>query len=198
MTSFEGLPERLPEPHDDGAADHLPGRPMPALRLPSTSGGTVDLAGFGSGRTIIYVYPLTGRPDVDLPEGWDAIPGARGCTAEACDFRDHHADLLDAGVSAVFGLSAQDTEYQVEVVDRLALPFAMLSDQALDLAEALALPTFSASGMTLYARLTLVVTDGVIEHVFSPVFPPSEHANEVLAWLHGSPTPETGARATPR
>ena len=197
MTLFEGLPERLPEPHDDGAAGHLLGRGMPALRLPSTSGAVVDLAGFDAGRTIIYVYPLTGRPDVDLPEGWDAIPGARGCTGEACGFRDYHVELLGAGAGAVYGLS-QDTDYQTEVVDRLGLPFAMLSDPNRALAEALALPKFSASGLTLYARLTLVVTDGVVEHVFYPVFPPQQHAGEVLAWLRGCPTPETGAGATPR
>lgn len=187
--------DQLPEPHDDGAADRLPGRRLPPLRLSSSTGESVDLAGLGAGRTIIYVYPLTGRPDVDLPEGWDAIPGARGCTPEACDFRDHHTELLAAGASAVFGLSAQDPAYQAEVVDRLRLPFAMLSDQTLALAAALGLPSFSAAGMTLYKRLTLVVTDGTIEHTFYPVFPPDQHATEVLNWLREASTARDEARS---
>lgn len=122
-----------------------------------------------------------------LPEGWDLIPGARGCTAEACAFRDHHAELLAAGASAVFGLSVQDSDYQREVVERLHLPFAMLSDADLELTRALRLPTFEASGLTLLRRLTLVVADGEVEHVFYPVFPPDRHADEVLVWLRANP-----------
>ena len=118
-----------------------------------------------------------------LPDDWDAIPGARGCTAEACAFRDHHADLLAAGASAVYGLSTQDTAYQREAVDRLHLPFPMLSDEAFALTRAMDLPTFEAAGRTLLRRLTMVVRDGVVEKVFYPVFPPDRHAAEVLAWL---------------
>ncbi|WP_431042845.1 peroxiredoxin [Streptomyces sp. P1-3] len=199
------LPEGLPVPEDDGAAAHLAGRRLPSIALPSTAGGAVALGGLdgtaqlnpasapdtpdplGKGRCVLYVYPLTGRPDRDLPEGWDAIPGARGCTAEACGFRDHHQDLAAAGAARVFGVSSQDTAYQREVVERLRLPFAMLSDPGLRLAEALGLPTFRADGATLYKRLTLIVRDGVIEHVFYPVFPPDEHAGQVLAWLRDHP-----------
>ncbi|GAA4629961.1 redoxin family protein [Actinoallomurus vinaceus] len=179
------LPADLPVPYDDGAADHLPGRAVPSLRLPSTAGDMIDLAELGrDGRSILYCYPLTGRPDADLPEGWDAIPGARGCTPEACGFRDHHEELREAGVSGVFGLSSQDTDYQREVVDRLSLPFAMLSDTGFRLADALDLPTFHAGGSRLYKRLTLVIRDGRIEHVFYPIFPPDRHARQVLGWLH--------------
>jgi peroxiredoxin len=184
MADFSQIPDDLPAPADDGAADHLPGRSMPTLRLGSTAGETVALGALGPGRTILYVYPMTGRPGVELPEGWDAIPGARGCTTEACDFRDHHAELHAAGAERVYGLSSQDSDYQREAVERLALPFAMLSDAELSLAEHLDLPTFRAGGRTRYARLTLVIRDGVIEHVFYPIFPPNEHASEVLAWLH--------------
>ncbi|AYF73838.1 MerR family transcriptional regulator [Nocardia yunnanensis] len=179
------LPPDLPVPADDGAADHLVGLAVPALTFDGTDGGVVDLAGLGSGRTIVYLYPLTGRPDVDLPDGWDSIPGARGCTAEACGFRDHHAELQIAGAERVFGLSSQSTGYQREVVERLGLPFVMLSDPGLRLAEALSLPTFEAGGQRLYRRLTLVLRGGVIEHVFYPVFPPDQHAEQVLAWLRG-------------
>ena len=180
---YLSLPPDLPVPDDDGAAAHLPGTSMPHLALPTTAGGTVRLDAPGPGRTVVYVYPLTGRPGTDLPAGWDAIPGARGCTPEACGFRDHHQDLLAAGAARVYGLSSQDTDYQREVVDRLGLPFPMLSDPDLSLAGALRLPTFTVAGLTLYKRLTLVVRAGVIEHVFYPVFPPGEHAEQVLGWL---------------
>ncbi|RCW46830.1 peroxiredoxin [Halopolyspora algeriensis] len=180
------LPQDLPRPVDDGAADHLPGQALPHLTLPSTTGEQVSLETLGLDRTILYLYPLTGRPDMDLPEGWDAIPGARGCTSEACDFRDHHAELREAGASRVFGISSQSTEYQREVVQRLRLPFAMLSDSGLTLADVLNLPTFDAPGMTLYKRLTLVIRDSTIEHAFYPIFPPNQHAQEVLVWLRSS------------
>lgn len=181
------LPQNLPVPQDDGAADHLVGCRMPALALPGTAGGTVALDALGEGRTVLYCYPLTGRPDTDVPEGWDSIPGARGCTAQACGFRDHHDDLAALGVARVLGLSSQDTGYQQEVVARLRLPFAMLSDPALSLAASLGLPTFEAGGDVLHARITLVVRDGVVEHVFYPVFPPDRHAGEVLRWLADNP-----------
>jgi peroxiredoxin len=177
------LPEGLPVPVDDGAASHLPGRAMPALSLPATDGRQVALGALGSGRTVVYIYPMTGRPGVDLPEGWDDIPGARGCTPESCGFRNLHAELLAAGAAQVFGLSSQSTEYQREAVERLHLPFAMLSDEHLALAGELGLPTFTVDGTKLYRRLTMVITDGVIEHVFYPVFPPDQHAQEVLDWL---------------
>lgn len=192
MTDPNQLPTNLPVPRDDGAADHLVGQPTPHLSLSSTAGRTVALDDLGAGRTIVYVYPLTGRPDRDLPDGWDDIPGARGCSTEACDFRDHHSDLLAAGASAVFGVSNQDGDYQREVVDRLRLPFEMLADTGMGLAEQLDLPTFHAAGTALYKRLTLVVRDGRIEHVFYPIFPPNEHARQVLDWLRSHPTPDGG------
>ncbi|MGW2747844.1 MerR family transcriptional regulator [Streptomyces sp. NPDC001450] len=187
MSDFHRLPADLPVPDDDGAADHLPGLKAPHLELPSTTSEMVSVDALGPGRTIIYVYPLTGRPDADLPDGWDSIPGARGCTTEACDFRDHHQELLAAGARSVFGLSSQDTAYQREVVERLRLPFAMLSDPRLNLAAALGLPTFDTDGLTLFKRLTLVIRDGVIEHAFYPVFPPDVHAQQVLGWLRDNP-----------
>jgi peroxiredoxin len=181
------LPPDLPAPEDDGAADHLPGVKSPELALISTAGEAVRLDALGDGRSVIYIYPLTGRPGTDLPSGWDAIPGARGCTPEACGFRDHHQELLAAGAARVFGLSSQDSAYQREVVERLQLPFSMLSDPALSLAAAVGLPTFEADGVTLYKRLTLIIGNGLIEHAFYPIFPPDEHAEQVLAWLRDNP-----------
>ncbi|MGJ5755975.1 peroxiredoxin [Streptomyces puniciscabiei] len=181
------LPADLPVPEDDGAADHLPGMKVPGLALLDTAGRTVHLDAFGPRRTVVYVYPLTGRPGTDLPEGWNSIPGARGCTPESCGFRDHFHDLLEAGAGRVYGLSSQDTDYQREVVERLGLPFDMLSDPDLGLARTLGLPTFEVQGMRLFRRLTLVLRAGVIEHVFHPVFPPNEHAQQVLTWLRQNP-----------
>jgi peroxiredoxin len=185
MTEHSDLPAGLPIPQDDGAADHLPGLAIPELRLTSTANETIDLA--AADRTVLYVYPRTGQPGQEVPEGWDAIPGARGCTAEACDFRDHYRELSAAGARRVFGLSSQDTAYQREVVDRLHLPFALLSDPEFAVAKGLALPTFEFRGQTLYQRITLIIRDAAVEHAFYPVFPPSQHAAEVLAWLKENP-----------
>jgi peroxiredoxin len=185
MTDPNVLPADLPVPEDDGAADHLPGLALPAVALPSTAGGAVSLDRLGQDRppTVLYVYPMTGKPGADLPEGWDAIPGARGCTPESCAFRDHYADLAAAGAD-VYGLSTQSTEDQAEAADRLHLPFPLLSDEDVQLAQPpLRLPAFEAGGRQRYRRLTLVISRGRIEHVFYPVFPPDTHAAEVLAWL---------------
>lgn len=185
MSDYQQLPGNLPVPQDDGAAGHLPGAAMPPLVLRDTSGNEVTLDQLGPGRTVIYLYPLTGRPGVDLPNGWDAIPGARGCTPEACGFRDHYAGFQAAGARAVYGLSSQSTDYQAELAARLGLPFSILSDPALALADALGLPTFEARGKRLFSRLTLLVTNGRIEHASYPIFPPDQHAAEVLEWLRG-------------
>ncbi len=175
------LPSDLPVPVDDGACDHLMGMALPSLPLPSTAGGLVDLAG-RPGRTVVYCYPRTGRPDVDVPAGWNAIPGARGCTPQSCAFRDHYRELQALGAE-VFGLSAQTTDYQREAVERLHLPFALLSDERLAFTRALRLPTFDFDGVKLIKRLTLILLDGHVEHVFYPVFPPDANAAEVIGWL---------------
>lgn len=182
------LPPDLPAPEDDGAADHLPGTAMPALRLPSTAGDPmrVDRVPDGFDRLVIYAYPWTGRPGEPLPTpDWDLIPGARGCTPEACSFSDHAAELREAG-AAVVGLSTQDADFQREAAERLHLPFPLLNDTELRLVRALRLPAFTVEGRVLVKRLTLVVRDGEIEQVFYPVFPPNTHAEEVLAWLRAS------------
>lgn len=179
--NLSALPAGLPVPVDDGAADHLPGRMLPDLALPATDGESVHL-GRLPGWWVIYVYPMTGQPGVPLPEGWDDIPGARGCTPQSCSFRDHHAELGALGVG-VFGLSAQATDYQTELRDRLHLPFQILSDPMLQLKQTLKLPTFMAAGMELYKRLTLVTEGGTIRKVFYPVFPSDRNAADVLAWL---------------
>jgi peroxiredoxin len=175
------IPEDLPVPEDDGAADHLLNAVVPGIALKATTGETIRLDE-GAGRTVVFCYPRTGRPDHELPPGWNTIPGARGCTPEACGFRDAHQQFADLGVR-VLALSTQNPAYQREMAERLHLPFPVLSDELLELTRELGLPTFETSGMTLLKRLTLVIDDGRIEHVFYPVFPPDAHASEVLAWL---------------
>jgi peroxiredoxin len=181
-SEFFPLPAGLPEPVDDGACDHLVGMQMPHLRLTSTAGGAVDVGALPAGRTVIFCYPMTGVPGRPLPDGWDLIPGARGCTPQACSFRDLHQEFGALGVG-VFGLSAQSTDYQREMAERLHLPFEVLSDADLALTKALRLPAFEAGGMQLIKRLTLMIRDGAIEHVFYPVFPSDQSAAQVLAWL---------------
>lgn len=174
------LPDSLPRPHDDGAAAHLAGMVMPSVALPSTDGGSVDLAEASRSRRVaVFVYPRTGQPDVDSPDGWDSIPGARGCTPQACGFRDLSREFV-ALDTTIFGISTQDTDYQREAATRLRLPFDLLSDERLELAHALRLPTFQVEGMTLLCRLSLVVVDGRITHVLHPVFPPDRSAADVL------------------
>ena len=175
------LPAGLPVPEDDGACDHLVGADVPPLTLLSST-VSVNLAAFAAGRAVLYVYPRTGKPDRAVPEGWDAVPGARGCTPESCGFRDH-ADELAALGARVAGLSAQPLADQEELAARLRLPYPVISDPELVLARALGLPTFTFEGVELYKRVTLVLARARIEHVFYPVFPPDRNAAMVVAWL---------------
>lgn len=181
MQSLQLLPAGLPVPVDDGACRHLPGMPLPQCMLRATQGGWVNPAEI-EGRLVIYCYPMTGRPDKPLPAGWDDIPGARGCTPQACAFRDHHEELQRLQ-TRVFGLSTQHHDDQREAADRLHLPFALLSDADLCFSDALRLPTFEVDGRKLIRRLTLIATNGVIEHCFYPVFPPDKNSEQVIAWL---------------
>lgn len=178
---------QLPAPVDDGATRHLPGMRVASVPLPATDGSQIDLSTL-PGRTVIYAYPRTGQPGIDNPPGWDLIPGARGCTPQSCSFRDHFAEIRALGVASLFGLSTQYNAYQYnayqcEAAERLHLPFALLADDELKLTRAMNLPTFAASGMTLLKRFTLVIDDGVVTHVFYPVFPPDRSAADVMAWL---------------
>lgn len=181
--SLTTLPANLPEPTDDGAADHLVGRGMSIARLRGTAGTAVELGDLPVGRTVVFVYPRTGRPARAMPEGWDDIPGARGCTAELRGVSQALDALRSAGAAAVFGLSTQDSAYQAEAARRLGLGFPLLADPTMRVGRDLDLPLFTIDGATYYQRLTLVVQDGVIEHVFYPVFPPDTHVDEVVAWL---------------
>lgn len=177
---------KLPVPEDDGAARHLSDARVADVALPSSAGGDVSLAK-RPGRTVLFIYPMTGTPGVALPDGWDAIPGARGCTPHTCAFRDLHAELTAAGAAAVFGLSTQTLPEQQATVERLHLPFPLLSDAGLALARAMRLPTMQVDGKTMIKRMALIIDDGTIAHVFYPVFPPDRNAADVLAWLKANP-----------
>ena len=180
--AFMSLPANLPVPKDDGAARHLTGMRVPPITLTSTANRRVNLADLAKERTVIYCYPRTGAPGQPVPKGWDEIPGARGCTPESCGFRDHY-HAMEALHVRVFGLSTQTTEYQREAVERLHLPFEILSDHDFAVTHALRLPTFDFESVRLLKRLTMVLSEGKIEKVFYPVFPPDKHAEEVIAWL---------------
>ena len=173
---------KLPPPGDDGTADHLLGMDWPDIPLPSTDGGAVNVSRL-SDLSIMFAYPMTGRPDVELPEGWDLTPGARGCTPQACSFRNAHGELLSAGMDHVFGLSVQDTDYQTEAAERLHLPYPLLSDSLGKLQSVLKPPMFKIAGLTLFQRITYAVRNGKIEKIWFPAFPPDQNVDAVLSWL---------------
>jgi len=178
---------KIPATTDDGAARHLADATVPPVALAATDGSTVTLATL-KGRIVVFAYPRTGEPGkASLVDDWDIIPGARGCTPQTCAFRDLFADLKRAGAKAVFGLSTQSTAYQHEMVERLHVPFAVLSDENLELTKAMRLPTMDVAGQTLIKRLALVIDDARISKVFYPVFPPDSNAGDVLAWLQANP-----------
>jgi len=179
--NLNSLPANLPRPVDDGGAAHLLGMTLPGIGLPSTQDQPVDLLSI-SGFLVLYFYPMTGRPGTPLPQGWEQIPGARGCTPQSCSFRDHYRELQELGAT-VYGISTQTSEYQQEAAERLLLPFALLSDADLSLTKALSLPTFDVEGKRLIKRLTLIIRNGTIVKVFYPVFPPDRNADDVIQWL---------------
>jgi len=188
-TDLLTLPVDLPRPVDDGAARHLQGILVPSVQLPATNGDTVDLSAV-AGLAIVFAYPRTGRPgEAPLVPDWDSIPGARGCTPEACSFRDLRAEF-EMYSAKIFGLSTQTTKYQQEAVERLHLAFVLLSDSSLHLAHSLSLPLHMVGGHILLKRLTWVQRNGVIDHVFYPVFPPDRAAQEVVEWLRHNVSPE--------
>ncbi len=185
MTNVYEIPPNLPIPEDDGSTNHLRGLRLPNISLNATDGTTVNFGTIFS-RLVIYCYPMTGQPNVALPNGWDQIPGARGCTPQSCSFRDHYRELQALGAGVV-GLSVQTTEYQKEMVDRLHLPFPVVSDSNYQFQKALNMPTFIAAGMTLLKRVTLIANDGVIEAVHYPIFPSDSDPGWVIDHLKRHP-----------
>ena len=183
MQQLTDLPENLPQPEDDGACNHLLGIKLSSIHLQTTNDETVNFANL-SGRIVVYIYPMTGRPGTALPDGWDEIPGARGCTPQSCSFRDHHSEIESLNAS-VYGLNTQNTQYQKEAVSRLHLPFPLVSDESLSFIKSLSLPTIEVEGMVLAKRITLILNNGIIEKFFYPVFPPNDNANHVIEYLSG-------------
>jgi peroxiredoxin len=181
MTNLNQLPTDLPIPQDDGSTNHLKGLKLPNFSLNATNGKAINLADI-KGKLVVYCYPMTGQPNVALPEGWDQIPGARGCTPQSCSFRDHYQELQELGAE-VLALSVQPTEYQKEMVDRLHLPFQVVSDVNYQFQKALNLPTFVVAGMKLLKRVTLIANNGVIEAVHYPIFPSDSDPSWVIDYL---------------
>ncbi|WP_432740522.1 peroxiredoxin [Methylobacter sp. G7] len=178
---LRNIPNDLPVPVDDGACNHLEGLMLPTVNLPSTNGGTVNPSQV-PGWLVIYCYPMTGQPGRAIPDGWIQIPGAAGCTPQSCSFRDYYRELKALNTN-VFGISTQSTEEQLEAVERLHLPFDLLSDASFQFSQGLRLPMFEVEGMRLTKRVTLIAKDGNIQKYFYPVFPPDKNIDEVLAWL---------------
>jgi peroxiredoxin len=191
MSDYRALPADLPEPVDDGAVEGLAGTELPDLALPSTLDGELRLPDAAASPLVAYVYPMTGTPGRALPEGWDDIPGARGCTPQSCAYRDALGEFRGLGVELV-GISAQTAAEQAEFAAREHIPYPLLSDEGLRLAAALGLPTFAVEGRTLYRRLTFVAVAGRIVKVFYPVFPPDRDAAAVLEWLRAEAESEEG------
>jgi peroxiredoxin len=185
MTNLNQLPGDLPVPHDDGSANHLKGMKLPSVSLKATNTKAINLGDI-KGKLVIYCYPMTGQPNVALPDGWDQIPGARGCTPQSCSYRDRYQELKALGAEVV-GLSVQSTEYQKEMADRLHLPFLILSDEDYQFQKALNMPTFEAAGMTLLKRVKLIANHGVIEAVHYPIFPSDSDPAWVMDYFKSHP-----------
>ncbi len=185
MTNLNQLPTDLPIPQDDGSTNHLRGMRLPQVSLRATNGKTIHLGNI-KGKLVIYCYPMTGQPNVALPDDWDQIPGARGCTPQSCSYREHYQELQALGAEVV-GLSVQSTEYQKEMADRLHLPFPVVSDANYQFQKALNMPTFEAAGMTLLKRITLIANNGVIEAVHYPIFPSDSDPARVMDYLRTHP-----------
>ena len=180
---YSNLPDDLPTPIDDGECDHLEGSSLPSTALSLTNGSLLNLETLND--CVLYIYPMTAQPGTALPDGWEQIPGARGCTPQSCSFRDHYKEFKNLGFE-VFGLSAQDTIYQNEAKERLHLPFEFISDEGMILATSPGIPTFNVEGLHLYKRTTLVIKNGKIVKCFYPVFPPDKNPDDVINWIKGN------------
>ena len=174
--------QKFPIPVDDDAANHLKNLNIPSISLPNQEGNYLRLDRLDTFRMILYFFPMTGRPDMPLPENWNKIPGANGCTLQTCKFRYNYDDLI--GLNAVtIGISTQSVNYNKEMTNRLSVPFDVLSDEKLELKDALNLPTFLVEDKIYLKRLTLIVEKKIVKKVFYPIYPIDKHIDGVLKWL---------------
>ena len=176
------LPDDLPIPEDDGACNHLTNFIIPPISLPNQDGILLKLNRLDTFRIVLYCYPMTGRPDRPLPNNWDSIPGARGCTSQTCNFRDNYDKIISLNAIPI-GVSTQPVDDLKEMVARLGVTFDVVSDINLAFAKKLNLPTFVIDEKVFLKRTTLIIEKSVIKKFFYPIFFPNKHVKEVIKWL---------------
>ena len=179
---FTTLPENLPIPENDGKANHLLGRQIPNIILPSTVDSFFDFSSINNRYGILYFFPLMGMPQDDVPQGWDNIPGARGCTPQNISVNKHLKDLEEYDAAPI-GISTQPIAELEQLSSMRNLSQVLVSDNKLEFQKQLNVPVFVVDGNTMYKRLTLIVKNSKIIKVFYPVFPPDKHIFEILKWL---------------
>lgn len=146
----------------------LQGTRIPVLTLPAHLGGDLDVVDQTAAATVLFCYPATGTP-APLPENWNTIPGAVGCTLENRLFRDAHPQFQACDV-AVRGISTQRPDEQAAFARAEDIPFPLLSDMDLHLAAALRLPTFHAGqGLRLKRAILVADRNRIIHQAIFPV-----------------------------
>lgn len=166
----------------DTLRQHLIGRALPSLQLTATDHSSIDLSAL-PGLSVVFIYPRSGNPELPAPAEMASVPGAKGCTPQACGFRDAFDDFAALGVQRIFGLSSQDSAYQQELRERTQLPYQLLSDQDCALGKALGLPVYQAGPIEVYGRAALVIDDGRLVQLYTEIPEPARNAGQILDWL---------------
>ena len=170
----------IPENEDD--MNTLKNKNFPNISLPNQDGNLLNLNRLDTFRMVLYFYPMTGRPDRPLPDNWNNIPGAKGCTIQTCSFRDNYDEIISLNAVPI-GISSQSIDDNKEMTSRLKVPYDVLSDEKLELSNELNIPTFSVNSKFFLKRITLIVEKKIIKKVFYPVNDINKHIEEVLKWL---------------
>ena len=139
------------------------GDKAPDFALPSQSGDQVRLSDrLGERVVVLYFYPKD---------------NTRGCTAEACAFRDSHEVFTDAGAE-VIGISSDSADKHAAFAGQHKLPFTLLSDAGGQVRKSYGVP--SVLGM-LPGRVTYVIDrTGIVRHVFNSMTNIGRHVNDAL------------------
>ena len=169
-------------PKDQGEAKHLKNKIFPNISLPNQEGNLLRLYRLDTFRIVLYFFSMTGRPDRPLPDNWNNIPGAKGCTTQTCLFRDHYDEIVSLNALPI-GISTQTADYNKEMTSRLNITYDVLSDEKLELKNLLKLPIFLINKKEYLQRLTLIVEKNIIKKVFYPINEVDKHIDDVLKWL---------------